>query len=214
VRAYRARRATRDDAPGTALSLYTAIRRLVDILVALTGLVGLAPVLALAAIAIMLDSPGGPLYWQERVGRGGRRFWLVKLRTMVQHAEADGRAVWATAGDPRITGVGAILRRSRFDEVPQLWNVLRGEMSLIGPRPERPELVSFLTARLPEYPARHVIRPGITGWAQVSYKYGSSVEDAAVKLAYDLAYVNRGSPALDTLIVLKTLLVILQFRGL
>jgi lipopolysaccharide/colanic/teichoic acid biosynthesis glycosyltransferase len=190
-----------------------AVRRLIDVAVALIGLVALAPPLAVACMAIVLDSRGHPLYWQERVGRNGRRFRLVKLRTMVQHAEADGRPVWATAGDPRITRVGAILRRCRFDEVPQLWNVLRGEMSLIGPRPERPELVALLTSRIPEYPARHAVPPGITGWAQVQYKYGSSIEDAVAKLEYDLDYIRRRSPAFDAQILLRTLLVVLRFRG-
>ena len=207
-----ARRVTELDA-SPASRVDAAARRLVDVAVALIGLVALAPPLAVACVAIVLDSRGPPLYWQERVGRNGRRFRLVKLRTMVQHAEADGRPVWATAGDPRITRVGAILRRCRFDEVPQLWNVLRGEMSLIGPRPERPELVALLTSRIPEYPARHAVPPGITGWAQVQYKYGSSIEDAVAKLEYDLDYVRRRSAALDAQILLRTLLVVLRFRG-
>jgi exopolysaccharide biosynthesis polyprenyl glycosylphosphotransferase len=193
--------------------LYAAARRLGDVLAALLGLILLAPLLLIAALAIVLDSPGQPLYWQERVGQYGRRFRLVKLRTMIRHAEVDGLAVWASNRDPRITRVGALLRRSRFDEVPQLWNVLRGEMSLIGPRPERPEFVALLTSRVPLYRARHVIRPGITGWAQVSYKYGASVKDAARKLQYDLYYIRHRSLLLDATILLKTLVVMLRFSG-
>jgi lipopolysaccharide/colanic/teichoic acid biosynthesis glycosyltransferase len=173
-------------------------------------LVLLAPLLLLLALAIVLDSAGPPLYSQERVGRFGRRFRLFKLRTMVREAEADGQAVWACYADPRVTRVGAVLRRFHLDELPQLWNVLRGEMSLIGPRPERPEFVLLLAAAIPGYAARHAVRPGLTGWAQVSYHYGGSVADAAAKLEYDLHYIHHRSLCLDAIILLRTLGVVLR----
>lgn len=188
-------------------------RRFVDLLVSILGLIVLAPLLLVAMLTIIVDSPGSPLYWQTRVGRHGRVFRLIKLRTMVRHAEADGQPVWARDGDPRVTRIGTFLRRSRLDEVPQLWNVLRGEMSLIGPRPERPEFVALLASRIPMYHARHVVRPGITGWAQVNYGYGASVEDSAKKLQYDLHYLGQHSPWLDARIVFKTLHVVAQFKG-
>lgn len=197
-----------------AWGLYPAVWRLAERVVAVVGLVVLAPLVLAACLAIVVDSPGRPLYRQERVGRHGRRFHLVKLRTMVRHAEPDGHAVWARAGDPRATRVGALLRRSRLDEAPQLWNVLRGEMSLIGPRPERPELMAMLAASIPMYQARHAVRPGITGWAQVNCPYGASVADAATKLEYDLYYINSRSLRLDAVILLKTLAVVLRFRGI
>jgi lipopolysaccharide/colanic/teichoic acid biosynthesis glycosyltransferase len=197
-----------------AAAIYAGVWRLADVVIAIVGLVALAPFLLVAGLAIVVDSPGGPLYRQERVGRYGRRFHLVKLRTMVRHAEPDGRAVWAQARDPRVTRVGAVLRRSRLDEIPQFWNVLRGEMSLIGPRPERPEFEMLLTSRIPMYPCRHSVRPGITGWAQVNYRYGWSVEDAATKLEYDLYYIHHRSPLLDAVILLKTLAVVVRFGGI
>jgi len=196
-----------------ATRLYEGARRLVDILAAGVGLVALTPLLLLATLAVVLDSPGGPLYWQERTGRYGRQFRIVKLRTMVQDAEADGRPVWAQERDPRVTRVGALLRHTRLDEAPQLWNVFRGEMSLVGPRPERPDFVGVLTREVPMYRARHVVRPGITGWAQVKFGYGSSMEDAFVKLQYDLYYIRHRSPLLDVIILLKTIAVVLRFRG-
>jgi lipopolysaccharide/colanic/teichoic acid biosynthesis glycosyltransferase len=189
------------------------IRRLADIAIAATGLIVSAPLLILAAVMIKLDSPGPALYWQERIGRFGHPFRLVKLRTMVVGAEADGQPVWAQAQDPRVTRVGALLRRSHLDEVPQFWNVLCGEMSLIGPRPERPEFVAVLAAQIPMYQARHAVRPGLTGWAQVQYKYGSSVNDAVAKLEYDLYYVHRRTLLLDLLVVVKTIIVTLRFSG-
>jgi lipopolysaccharide/colanic/teichoic acid biosynthesis glycosyltransferase len=188
-------------------------RRLTDVIVTLIGLTLLAPLLLMAALAILIDSPGPVLYWQERVGRYGCPFRLLKLRTMVANAEADGQAIWARNQDPRVTRVGAVMRRSHIDEIPQLWNVLRGEMSLIGPRPERPEFMALLSASLPEYSKRHIIRPGITGWAQVQYGYGASVEDAAAKLEYDLFYIRHRSLPLDATIVLRTLLLMLRFQG-
>jgi exopolysaccharide biosynthesis polyprenyl glycosylphosphotransferase len=196
----------------SAIGLYGAVKRVVDVAAAVVGLVVFAPVMVVAGVAVVLDSPGHPLYWQERVGRHGRTFRMIKLRTMRQHAE-HGQPVWARDGDPRVTRVGGLLRRSRLDEVPQLWNVLFGEMSLIGPRPERPEFVSLLGSHVPLYRARHAIRPGITGWAQVQFGYAASIGDATTKLQYDLYYIRHRSAVLDTTIVLKTLLVILRLKG-
>jgi lipopolysaccharide/colanic/teichoic acid biosynthesis glycosyltransferase len=190
------------------------MRRVIDLTVAGIGLVALAPLLATAAVGIVLESRGSPLYRQVRTGRYGRQFQILKLRTMVANAEADGRPVWASDPDPRVTRFGYLLRRSRLDEVPQLWNVVRGEMSLIGPRPERPEFVALLTSSIPLYRARHAIAPGITGWAQVQYKYGSSIKDAATKLQYDLYYLRHRSVVLDALILLRTLKVVLRFKGI
>jgi lipopolysaccharide/colanic/teichoic acid biosynthesis glycosyltransferase len=168
----------------------------------------------LIAAAVVIDSPGHPLYWQERVGQHGRIFRMLKLRTMRQHAEKRGHALWARNRDPRVTRIGAFLRRSRLDEIPQLWNVLRGDMSLIGPRPERPQFVAVLTRRIPLYRARHAVRPGITGWAQVQFGYAASVRDAKTKLQYDLYYIRHSSPILDATIMLKTLMVVLRLKGL
>jgi exopolysaccharide biosynthesis polyprenyl glycosylphosphotransferase len=195
-------------------NVYTVLRRFADVLVGATGLLLGLPVLLCISVAISLESPGWPLYRQERVGRHGRRFRIVKLRTMVQHAEPDGLAVWARPGDSRTTRVGSLLRRIRLDEVPQLWNVLLGEMSLIGPRPERPEFVEVLASAVPMYRARHMVAPGITGWAQVSYRYGGSIEDSVRKLEYDLYYVRHRSLLLDAVILLQTVGVVLQRRGI
>jgi lipopolysaccharide/colanic/teichoic acid biosynthesis glycosyltransferase len=195
------------------ISWYAVARRVFDVTLACSGLLLSAPLLALAVLAIAMDSPGSPLYWQERVGRRGRPFRLLKLRTMHRDAEADGQPVWAQNEDPRVTRVGQVLRRSRFDELPQLWNVVRGDMSIIGPRPERPEFVALLAERLPGYHQRHAIRPGITGWAQVSYGYAASVDDAAAKLEYDLYYISHRSPHLDALVLYKTFFVVLRFEG-
>jgi exopolysaccharide biosynthesis polyprenyl glycosylphosphotransferase len=192
---------------------YSWMQRTMDVLGASVGLALASPVLVIAALAIVLDSPGPPLYRQARVGHLGRRFNLIKLRTMRPDAEAGGHAVWASEADPRVTRVGRFLRSCHVDELPQLWNVLRGDMSLVGPRPERPEFVDQLMARLPLYGARHAVRPGITGWAQVQFKYARSVRDTTTKLQYDLYYVNHRHPVLDLIIVLKTVLVVLQFRG-
>ena len=194
-------------------NVYTVLRRFADVLVGAAGLLLFLPVLLCVSAAISLESPGWPLYRQERVGRHGRPFRIVKLRSMVQDAEPDGHAVWARPGDSRTTRVGSLLRRTRLDEVPQLWNVLLGEMSLIGPRPERPEFVEMLTSAVPMYRARHMVAPGITGWAQVSYRYGSSLEDSVRKLEYDLYYVRHRSLLLDAVIVLQTVGVVLLRRG-
>jgi exopolysaccharide biosynthesis polyprenyl glycosylphosphotransferase len=162
------------------------------------------PILLVAVSAIALDSRGPILYWQERVGRGGAVFKLCKLRTMRVDAESAGTPQWAALGDKRVTRVGRILRRLRIDELPQILNVLKGEMSLVGPRPERPYFVEYLARELPEYAERHAVKPGITGWAQVNYPYGASLEDARNKLSFDLYYIKHAGLLLDLLIVLVT----------
>jgi len=176
-----------------------------------------SPFFALAYIfagaAIKLNSRGPVMFTQRRVGKNGSEFTLFKFRTMRADAEKDGKARWATEGDSRITFVGKILRRSRLDELPQILNILRGEMSLIGPRPERPEFVGPLAERIPHYNLRHLVRPGLTGWAQVHYEYASSEEETAIKLSYDLYYVKNRSLILDIKIALKTVLVVLERRG-
>jgi lipopolysaccharide/colanic/teichoic acid biosynthesis glycosyltransferase len=200
-------------APSVGVRDRSITGRPLEAAIAIVGLVLLAPLLLMLAVAIVLDSSGAPLYWQERVGQFGRRFRLVKLRTMIADAEADGRAVWAEPNDRRVTRVGALVRRAHLDELPQLWNVLRGEMSLIGPRPERPEFIPLLAGEIPDYLERLAIRPGMTGWAQVNFRYGSSVEDAAIKLEHDLHYVRNRSLVLDGLIVARTITAMLRLRG-
>jgi len=153
------------------------------------------------------------LYRQSRVGRNGKVFFCYKFRTMRSDAEADSGPTWAQDDDPRITPVGGFLRKTRMDEIPQLWNVLRGDMNLVGPRPERPEFVATLNQKIPYYHLRHCVRPGITGWAQILYKYGNSVEDAKEKLRYDLYYLKNMSAGLDLLIILSTIKIILLGRG-
>jgi len=192
--------------------LWDAICRVLDVVFGFIGLLFFAIILPFVALAIYLDSKGPIFYWQERIGRGGRPFRLVKLRSMIPEAEAGG-AVWAADGDPRITRVGRILRKSRLDELPQLWNMLRGDMTLIGPRPERPEFVRQLDDLLPYYAVRHSIKPGLTGWAQVCYSYGNSVEDALMKLQYDLYYVKNRGPILDAIIALRTIRVMFLMKG-
>lgn len=192
--------------------LYEAIKRGVDIVVSLVGLVGLAVLYPFVALAIYLDSGRPIVYRQVRVGRGERPFTILKFRTMVQNAEANG-AVWAAENDSRVTRVGGWLRSTRLDELPQLWNVLKGEMSLLGPRPERPEFVQELSRSIPFFNRRHAVLPGITGWAQVKYPYGSSVEDSLQKLQYDLYYIKHRSPFLDAVILLKTLQTVVRRSG-
>jgi exopolysaccharide biosynthesis polyprenyl glycosylphosphotransferase len=189
-----------------------ALRRLLDITGSLVLLLVTLPLLLLAALAIKLDSPGPVFYRQRRVGLGGREFTLFKFRSMVADAEAAGPR-WASKRDPRVTRVGRFLRLTRIDEVPQAWNVLKGDMALVGPRPERPGFVEHLAREIPHYNARAVVRPGITGWAQVNYPYGASVDDARMKLAYDLYYVQRRSLFLDLLILVATVRVVLFQEG-
>ncbi|MDH7570982.1 MAG: sugar transferase, partial [Armatimonadota bacterium] len=192
--------------------LYESVKRATDVVVSLVGLAVLAVLYPVVAAAILLDTGRPVLYRQTRVGRGERLFTILKFRTMVQNAEANG-AVWAQENDPRTTRVGQLLRKTRLDEFPQLWNVLKGEMSLLGPRPERPEFVRELSERIPFYNRRHAVLPGITGWAQVRYPYGSSVEDALQKLQYDLYYIKHRSFFLDAVICLKTLVTMVCRQG-
>jgi sugar transferase (PEP-CTERM system associated) len=192
------------------LSLF---KRLSDIAFAVLGLVLAAPLMVLAALAVRLSSPGGALYTQTRVGQDGRPFSIYKFRSMRSDAEALTGAVWSTTNDPRVTRVGRFIRRTRLDELPQLWNVLIGDMSFVGPRPERPEFVSSLTQQIPYYGQRHVVRPGLTGWAQIRHRYGSSVDDAMQKFQYELFYIKHMSPAFDLFIVLETVKTVLVRGG-
>jgi sugar transferase (PEP-CTERM system associated) len=194
-------------------SFFRLIRRGVNFTVALAGSVISLPLLPFIMLAIKLDSPGPVLYRQRRVGRGTAFFNCYKFRTMRQDAEADSGATWATDDDPRITRVGKFLRTSRLDEIPQLWCVLKGDMNFVGPRPERPEFVEWLSQEIPYYGVRHVVRPGITGWAQVQYKYGNTLEDAREKLQYDLFYIKNASLGLDFLILFQTVKIVLLGRG-
>jgi sugar transferase (PEP-CTERM system associated) len=184
-------------------------KRLVDVVVSLVLLTLGLPVMLAAAIAIVIESGFPILYRQERVGRGGRTFKVWKFRSMRQDAEADGKARWAVKGDSRVTRVGRFLRKTRIDEMPQLFNVLMGHMSLVGPRPERPEFVAELAKEIPFYNARHSVKPGVTGWAQVRYCYGASVTDAKKKLEYDLYYVKNHGLFLDILVLVETVRVVL-----
>jgi sugar transferase (PEP-CTERM system associated) len=190
-----------------------AVKRVLDIVFALVALIITAPIMLLVALAVRLTSPGPVLYHQQRVCEGGRVFTLHKFRSMRVDAEASSGAVWSHVGDTRTTPVGRFIRATRLDELPQLWNILRGEMSLVGPRPERPEFVQRLTEQIPYYGQRHVVKPGLTGWAQVRYAYGSSVEDSMEKLQYDLFYIKNLSLAMDLLIVLSTLRTVVARRG-
>ena len=189
------------------------IKRLTDLLIACSLIALTLPLMLIVALAIKCDSPGPVFYRQERVGLSGRRFALLKFRSMRQDAEADGRPVWAAALDDRITRVGGFMRGTRIDELPQLFNVLRGDMSLAGPRPERPYFVEQLGKVIPFYDERHTVLPGITGWAQVNYPYGASVEDARQKLAYDLYYIANRSLLLDLRILLATVAVVIFQKG-
>lgn len=190
-----------------------ASKRTVDVLAAGLGLLIGAPIMAAVAAAVRFTSPGPALYHQERVGERGRVFTVHKFRSMRVDAEAATGAVWAQANDSRITPCGRFLRKTRLDELPQLWNVLVGEMSLVGPRPERPTFVTQLTEKIPFYGERHAVKPGLTGWAQVSYSYGSSVEDAMEKLQFDLYYVKNMSIALDFYIVFETMKTVILGKG-
>jgi sugar transferase (PEP-CTERM system associated) len=190
-----------------------ASKRLVDAAAALVGLAIGLPLMALVALVLRLTSRGPVLYHQQRVGQHGRVFTVHKFRSMRPDAEAETGAVWSAPNDARVTPVGRFLRRTRLDELPQLWNVLKGDMSLVGPRPERPEFVRQLTTAIPFYGQRHVVRPGLTGWAQVRYTYGASVEDALEKLQYDLFYIKNMSLALDLFTMVATIKTVLLQRG-
>ncbi|MCS6944487.1 MAG: TIGR03013 family PEP-CTERM/XrtA system glycosyltransferase [Sutterellaceae bacterium] len=191
----------------------TFIKRAFDLVVALALLVLAAPLMLLTALAIKLDSPGPVIYRQVRTGRAGRPFTVLKFRSMRTDAEHNGVPVWAQANDARVTRVGRVIRKLRIDELPQLINVLRGEMSFVGPRPERPEFVAKLKEQIPFYDLRHSVKPGLTGWAQVRFAYAASVDDARTKLQYDLYYVKNHSLFLDILILFETVRVVLFREG-
>ncbi|MGN6279058.1 MAG: TIGR03013 family XrtA/PEP-CTERM system glycosyltransferase [Sphingomonas sp.] len=193
--------------------LSSLFKRLFDILASLTLLILALPLILITALAIKLESKGPAFYRQRRVGLYNQGFDIVKLRSMRQDAEVAGKAVWAEKDDPRITRIGRIIRKLRIDELPQTWSVLKGEMSFVGPRPERPQFVDDLEQQLPYYAERHMVKPGITGWAQINYPYGASIDDSRQKLEYDLYYAKNYSPFLDLLILLQTIRVVLFPEG-
>jgi len=182
-------------------------------LLAFVGLILSLPIAAVTAVLIKLESNGPVLYSQERVGRHGRRIKVIKFRSMKVDAEKDGNAVWAKKNDSRVTRIGKIIRTIRVDEIPQFWSILKGDMSFIGPRPERPQFVAMLAKEIPFYEHRHLVQPGLTGWAQIKYPYGSSIEDARRKLEYDLYYVKNQTIFLDVVILFETIKTILFGRG-
>ena len=189
------------------------VKRCFDLVVSSMLILVALPLLIVAMLLIVAETGGPVFYRQERVGLRGRSFTVLKLRSMAADAEKDGRATWATVNDHRVTRVGRLLRRTRIDELPQLLNVLKGEMSFVGPRPERPEFVAMLTEQIPFYAVRHSVKPGLTGWAQVRYAYGASVEQSIRKLEYDLYYVKNHSLLLDLVILLETVRVVLLGEG-
>jgi sugar transferase (PEP-CTERM system associated) len=189
------------------------VKRMLDLSLSLIGFILASPLMLLTAIAVKLDSAGPALYSQERVGENGCVFKIYKFRSMRTDAELAGAPIWATDRDPRVTRVGRFIRLTRLDELPQLWNVLNGDMSFVGPRPERPFFVAQLAQEIPFYMQRHAVKPGVTGWAQVKYRYGSSIEDAMEKLRYDLYYIKHLSIFFDLTIVLDTVKVILFGKG-
>jgi sugar transferase (PEP-CTERM system associated) len=193
--------------------LVTASKRSLDCVVASFGFLLALPLMLLTALGIKLTSPGPLLYHQIRVGQNGKLFTIHKFRSMRVDAEKHTGAVWAQKNDSRITPVGSFMRKTRLDELPQLWNVIKGDMSLVGPRPERPEFVEELTKQIPFYGQRHAVKPGLTGWAQVSYTYGASVEDALEKLQYDLFYIKHLNLPLDLFIIFKTAKTVVLRRG-
>lgn len=192
---------------------FLVVRRLIAILASALLLLVVLPIIPFVILAIKLDSPGSILYRQKRVGLGGKVFYCYKFRTMRQDAESDTGPTWAGDDDPRITRVGRFLRKSRLDEIPQLWCVVKGDMAFVGPRPERPEFVEMLSKVIQYYPVRNAVRPGITGWAQVKYKYGNTVDDAKEKLQYDLYYIKNASLGLDLMIMFQTVKIVLLGRG-
>ncbi|HUX65337.1 TIGR03013 family XrtA/PEP-CTERM system glycosyltransferase [Sulfuricella sp.] len=193
--------------------LRTAVKRVFDLTASLILLVATFPVMLVTALCIFIEDGAPILFRQERVGKGGGTFMVLKFRSMRNDAEKEGKPQWAAANDPRTTRVGRIIRKLRIDELPQIFNVLKGEMSFVGPRPERPYFVDQLSVKIPYYNTRHSIKPGITGWAQVRYQYGSSVEDAVEKLQYDLYYVKNNSLFLDIIILIDTVQVVLLGKG-
>jgi exopolysaccharide biosynthesis polyprenyl glycosylphosphotransferase len=191
-----------------------ALKRALDVVSALAGLILSAPLLAGLAAIIKITSPGPVFYSQRRVGRDSRLFTVYKLRSMCHDAERQTGPVWAARdGDTRITWIGRFMRRTRLDEIPQFWNILIGNMSFVGPRPERPEFVQSLSEQIPFYRQRHVIKPGLTGWAQVRYTYGATVEEAMEKLQYDLYYIKHLSVTFDLFIIFETIKTVLLRRG-
>ena len=194
-------------------TIFIAVRRVLSIFISLVGLMLTLPLLPLIMLAVHLDSEGPVFYTQTRVGKGGKLFKVVKFRTMRQDAEAANGPQWAGNDDPRVTRVGKFLRTTRLDEIPQMWCVLKGDMGFVGPRPERPEFIALLSKEIPFYGVRHMVRPGVTGWAQIKYKYGSTIEDAREKLQYDLFYIKNASIGLDLLIMFQTIKTVLLRRG-
>ena len=193
--------------------IYLGCKRVIDIILALLVLPVAAPIMALVAAIIKLETPGRAIFRQERVGLFGKRFTVYKFRSMRQDAERKTGPTWAKENDDRITRVGGFLRKARLDELPQVWNVLRGDMSFIGPRPERPYFVDLLKSKIRYYDLRHYVKPGITGWAQVMYPYGASVQDSYRKLQYDLYYAKNISLQLDLVILFKTIKVVASGQG-
>lgn len=198
---------------GKETRLKMVIRELVHRGLALIGLIVSLPIAILTAILIRLESKGDVLYRQERVGKNGKIIKVIKFRSMRTDAEKDGVPIWATSNDDRVTRVGKIIRKIRVDEIPQFWNIIKGEMSFVGPRPERPHFVAQLAEEIPFYEHRHLVAPGLTGWAQIKYPYGASVEDARQKLQYDLYYIKNQSLALDLVIVFETVKTVLFGKG-
>jgi sugar transferase (PEP-CTERM system associated) len=198
---------------GRETRLTTVFRELVHRTLAFLGLILSLPIAILTAVLIKLESKGAVLYRQERVGKNGKIIKVIKFRSMRSDAEKDGKPVWATAGDDRVTRIGKIIRKIRVDEIPQFWNIIKGEMSFVGPRPERPHFVAQLAEEIPFYEHRHLVAPGLTGWAQIKYPYGASVHDARQKLQYDLYYIKNQSLALDLVIVFETVKTVLFGKG-
>lgn len=194
-------------------TILLAFRRVLSAFFAAAALIVLLPFFCLIAILIILDSPGLPIYSQARVGKNGKRFRIHKFRTMVKNAEYNGDAIWAAKNDSRVTKVGRVLRKSRIDELPQLFNVLMGELDFVGPRPERPEFVEKLEYLIPYYSLRHTVKPGITGWAQVMFHYAGTIEESKEKLQYDLFYIKNMSLRLDLLILFHSMKIVLRGRG-
>jgi exopolysaccharide biosynthesis polyprenyl glycosylphosphotransferase len=188
-------------------------KRVLDIALASLALLVTAPLFPLIALLIVVETRGPVFFRQVRVGEGGKLFEILKFRTMIDGAEDPGRALWAQENDIRVTRVGKVMRKARLDELPQLWNVLRGEMSLVGPRPERPEFLELLEQMVPYWSRRHLVKPGITGWAQVCCGYTSDAPSALEKLSYDLYYIKHRSPILDFVVAAKTAVVILSGSG-
>jgi sugar transferase (PEP-CTERM system associated) len=188
-------------------------KRLISVVLSSVLLALFAPVMVLLAILIKLDSKGSVFYKQERVGQDGKSFMLVKFRSMHENAERESGPVWSKENDDRVTRIGRFMRRTRLDELPQFFNVFHGDMSMVGPRPERPHFVQQLADEIPYYPLRHIVKPGITGWAQINYGYASSKEHTVEKMQYDLFYIKNMSFVLDILIILETIKTVLTEKG-